>query len=219
MHEADFQTAQSALRGDTAAVSALAGRKGMLCRVLLSCGARSPSEADHLVADVLGDCFGARERARSTTTNRILEQYRGQCSLDSWLITVCRNRLRDLVSSAGESKVERGAHRDLPVRCESLVEPAIQRLISEALSDAMSQADPLALVFMRLVFLHGISQREVAAAWRCHESKVSRLLKDGFEAIQRETIVRLKRRDPLFCLEWNDLVRLCESTPQLLHGN
>jgi len=218
MHKPDLQLAQRALEGDAEAVAGIEARRAMLERVLISCGARSRSEAEEIVADILADCFGARERSRGVGSNRILEQYRGQCSLDSWLITVSRNRWRDLVASAGETRIERGTDRDAAVYDERQHEPDITAILGDALNYGMSKVEPLALIFLRLVYLHGISQREVAAAWRCHESKVSRLLKDGFATMKDESIEFLKKRDPHLHLEWRDLMGLCDTAAELLHG-
>lgn len=218
MHEMDFEIAQRALNGDAKAANEIEGRRAMLERILVSCGARSRSEACDLVADVLGECFGARNRTRAASTDHILKEYRGQCSLDSWLITVCRNRLRDFVSSAGESRVERDSPYQAVASDELAIEPEILSLLRDSLVEAMSRLEPLTLIFLRLVYLHGVTQREVAAAWHCHESKVSRMLKEGSETLKTETIARLKLRDSHFQLEWRDLIALCEAAPQLLHG-
>ncbi len=214
MHETDLRLAERALTGEAAAAAEIAGRREALERIVAGFGARSRSEAEEVVADVLADCFGARTAGGA----RILEQYRGQCSLDSWLITVCRNRLRDRIGSAEECKVERGLERDLPAPERETAEPALVELLAEALAFGFSRLEPLELVFLRLVYLHGISQREVAAAWRCHESKVSRALKEGFARLREETLRFLGTREPLLELEWRDLVAVCEAEPRLLHG-
>ena len=64
---------------------------------------------------------------------------------------------------------------------------------------------------LRLVYLHGISQREVCRMWGWNEAKVSRHLSAAMETIEAETLLRLRQKDPWLKLTWQDFVDLCET--------
>ena len=64
---------------------------------------------------------------------------------------------------------------------------------------------------LRLVYLHGLSQREVARLWSCHESKVSRFLSQALADIQRNTLQETRRQDLWLDLSWQDFLDLCQT--------
>ena len=64
---------------------------------------------------------------------------------------------------------------------------------------------------LRMVYLHGFSQRDLARLWNCHESRVSRHLNQASEQIEKETLDAVKIADPWLKLDWQDFVDLCEA--------
>jgi transcriptional regulator len=71
-------------------------------------------------------------------------------------------------------------------------------------------------VLLRLVYLEGLTQREIAAVWSIDETKLSRLLRRAMETIATETTAYVRRRDPYLQLTWQDLIELCESSVDAL---
>jgi DNA-directed RNA polymerase specialized sigma subunit len=64
---------------------------------------------------------------------------------------------------------------------------------------------------LRLVFVHGLSQREVMRMWGWSESKVSRKLSSAMAHIEEQTLEKLKQMDPWLDLTWQDFVDLCDT--------
>jgi RNA polymerase sigma factor (sigma-70 family) len=220
MHENDVNLAAAALAGDEQALKSISARLPMLTRILSASVA--PSLAEEIAGDVISDCFGGRKRSRGTSSDRILEKYRGQCSLDSWLTLVARNRFRDRLRS-GEQRFEisltqDGAERDYadPNSGGEPMARDVEAMVAEALRYAFSSAPPIHVVILRLVHLHGISQREVARVWKWSEAKVSRLLDDAGEALEENTVARLKKHDPDLDLRWEDCLAICGQHPEIL---
>jgi hypothetical protein len=67
------------------------------------------------------------------------------------------------------------------------------------------------MVLLRLVYLYGLTQREIVRMLHWHESKVSRTLSEAMSHIERNTLRELKKRDPLLELTWQDFLSLCET--------
>ena len=81
-----------------------------------------------------------------------------------------------------------------------------------ALTAAMAKCPSQSFVMLRLVYLNGLSQREVAQLWGCHESKVSRALDSALELIASETLRSVKEADPWLEVGWDDFLELCRCT-------
>jgi DNA-directed RNA polymerase specialized sigma24 family protein len=129
----------------------------------------------------------------------------------SWLATVLVHRWLDWVRR--ESRLQpllADRFRDRHLACS---EPQnysdTEDLLRQALQFAFDRCDAEALVMLQLVHLHGISQRQLAAAWRVSEFKISRLLSKAARGIRDDTLAQLRRCDPLLALGWNDVVDLC----------
>ena len=66
-------------------------------------------------------------------------------------------------------------------------------------------------VLLRLVYIHGLTQREIVRMLGWYESKVSRVLSQTMEQIQTHTLREVKKRDPWLELTWQDFLDLCET--------
>jgi RNA polymerase sigma factor (sigma-70 family) len=213
-HEQDLAFVQRVLAVDAAAAADLRSRyHGKLVGVLRSRGANQ-TEAEDLVADLWTDCFGARQN-RPT----LLSKYQGRCALESWLLTVATHRLIDLkrrqtfrvdVTPSPDSGDDFFDRRPHPEKATS--EQPLLNLLREAIKRAFATQDAEAVLMLKLVHLHQLTQREIARMWGWHESKVSRTLEVTRQNVARVILAELKKVDPWLELRWEDFVELCASS-------
>ena len=216
-HEQDLGFVQRVLSGEASAATELRSRyHGKLVGVLRSRGANQ-TEAEDLVADLWTDCFGAR-------TNRptLLTKYQGRCALESWLLTVATNRLVDLkrrqsfrvdVPPSPDSPEDFFDRRPQPEKLTS--EKPLLNLLREAIQRAFAKQDEDAVLMLKLVHLHQLSQREISRMWGWHESKVSRTLDTARQSVAKIILFELKKVDPWLELRWEDFVELCATSPDV----
>jgi RNA polymerase sigma factor (sigma-70 family) len=216
-HEQDLAFVQRVLSADPEAAAELRSRyHGKLVGVLRARGA-SQTEAEDLVADLWTDCFAPRGE-RPT----LLTKYQGRCALESWLLTVATNRLVDLkrrqsfrveVNAASDSSddfFDRRAHPEKPTSEKPLLD-----LLRESIQRAFRKQDADAILMLKLVHLHDLSQREISRMWGWHESKVSRTLEGARQSVAKIILVELKKVDPWLELRWDDFVELCAGSSEI----
>ena len=206
--------AQKCARGDAAGLAYVRDKyHSALTNILLSRGA-SRTEAEDLLADLWVDCVPADDERPS-----LLEKFSGRCSLKGWLATVATRRWIDLkrklarrveLNQPADSPEEEGIER-LPASLVEATENALVQLLRESLQTAFSMCPPESIVLLRLVYLHGLTQREIVRMLHWSESKVSRALSEAMSLIERRTLRELKKRDPLLELTWQDYLDLCET--------
>jgi RNA polymerase sigma factor (sigma-70 family) len=210
-HEEDLAFVQRVLSGEATAASELRSRyHGKLVGVLRSRGANQ-TEAEDLVADLWADCFAPRGNREP-----LLSKYQGRCALESWLLTVATNRLVDLkrrqsfrvdVPPSPDSPEDFFDRRPHPEKASS--EKQLVVLLREAIKRAFAKQEPDAVLMLKLVHIHELTQREIARMWGWHESKVSRTLDVTRQGVSRIILSELKRIDPWLELRWEDFVELC----------
>jgi len=207
-------------QGDSERVATL--RKeyhSLLLSTLIARGA-TLMEAEDLLADLWGDCIGRQD----TDGSGLLHKFSGKCPIQNWLITVATNRLLDwkrrqrhrgeLPHREEEGSRERSPHHafeQLPAPCSPQSETGLVELLKGSLQAALAQCSPQAMLMLRLVYLNGLSQREVGRMWGWHESKVSRCVTQAMADIEDRTLREIKERDPWLELAWADFLVLCES--------
>ena len=216
-HEQDLAFVGEVLKQEPGAASELRNcYHGKLVGVLRARGANQ-TEAEDLVADLWTDCFGAR-------TNRptLLTKYQGRCALESWLLTVATNRLVDLKRrqsfrvdvppspDSPEDFFDRRPHPEKPTS-----EKPLQDLLRQAIKRGFEKQDEDAVLMLKLVHLHQLSQREISRMWGWHESKVSRTLDTARQSVAKTIIFELKKVDPWLELRWDDFVELCATSPDV----
>jgi len=223
-HQIDCDIVASALRGDVSACALISNDENTrwLHSVLIKRGA-SATEAADLTADLMADCFGAKEGKPP-----LLEKYNGKGKLRAFLTRAGINRLIDL-------KRHQKFHGQLPTKNiesppadefdllagEDSVEPErdqLVELIRDALIHAFTKCDPLHLVLMRLVVVHSVRQDTVGTLFGWSQSKVSRAISSVMETIREETMAEIKRADPWLEIEWDDFLSLCRSSTGFLAG-
>ena len=210
-HEQDLAFVQRVLSGEPAAAAELRSRyNGKLVGVLRARGANQ-TESEDLVADLWADCF-----APKGDREPLLSKYQGRCALESWLLTVATNRLVDLkrrqsfrvdVPPSPDSPEDFFDRRPQPEKPTS--ERQLVVLRRDAIKRAFAKQEPDAVLMLKLVHLHELSQREIARMWGWHESKVSRTLDVTRQNVSRMILSELKRIDPWLELRWEDFVELC----------
>jgi len=207
--QADISLVERVLEGEEGAMRELQGEIGpALERRLAACGA-SYAEIEEVVAQLWADCAVA-----VAPKQPLLAGYNGRSPLKAWLSAIVSNRW---ISLKRRENVRSGVMQEM--REETFACPpeigerdsALAEIIANAFREACAKIDAEQMVIVKLVHLHGISQREVAALWRKHESYVSRVLKNVEESIAAETLAAVRRSDPYLQPTWDDFLRICES--------
>ena len=217
-HEQDLAFVQRVLTGEAAAATELRARyHGKLVGVLRGRGANQ-TEAEDLVADLWTDCFAPRGNRQT-----LLTKYQGRCALESWLLTVATHRLVDLKrrqsfrvevgnnnAEASDDFFDRRPHPEKPTS-----ETQLLHLLREAIKLAFAKQDADAVLMLKLVHLHQLTQREIARMWGWHESKVSRTLEVTRQSVAKIILLELKKADPWLELRWEDFVELCAGSTEV----
>src|ERR1041385_5073267 len=187
---------------------------GALLNTLLARGA-TRTEAEDLLADLWADCVSGQPERPS-----LVEKFSGRCSLQGWLATVATNRWIDLrrrQTRRGETSLANAAGGEgdsfdrLPAPVGSVSEGPLVELLRESLRAAFARCGREAMVLLRLVHIHGVTQREAARMMGWSEFKISRSLSEAMRDIEADTLREVKRRDPWLELTWQDFVDLCET--------
>jgi len=203
------------LQGDSDALESLRLRNhASLANILLSRGA-TPTETEDLLADLWSDCVPGSDDRPS-----LLEKFSGKCSIQGWLATVATNRWIDLkrklarrleVSDQTPGDGLGDPVENLPAPTASQTENTQVDLLRDSLKAAFARCPADAMVLLRLVYLHGLTQRELVTMLGWSESKVSRLLSGSMAQIEKDTLKEVKKRDPWLELTWQDFVDMCQT--------
>jgi RNA polymerase sigma factor (sigma-70 family) len=172
-------------------------------RMLASLRGRGANEADaeDVVADVFTECL--RPDGES-----LLSRYHRRCAFDKWLLRVAINRL---ISRQRRARMLQLMQMPPEVACEDEgpVDAGLRELVLDALRgalDAMSPQDRV-LLWMRHGF--GISQKRLCVAWKCHPTRMSRMLAAARERLRRTTIERVRVAEPDLVVGWMDIAGAC----------
>ena len=172
--------------------------------ILLARGA-SRSEAEDILADVWSDCLPGTADKPS-----LLTKFGGKFSLLGWLARVAGNRWIDSKRrGAKQTELETAEIDALPGCLTELPDDRLLELLRESLVMAFGHCPGEALVMLRLVYVHGLTQREVGEMFHWGEPKISRTLKQAMDQIKMDTLQEVKRRDQQLLLAWEDFLALC----------
>jgi RNA polymerase sigma factor (sigma-70 family) len=210
----DLLQVQKCLGGDLSALGALRERLDGPLRAILRSRGASPTEADDTVADLWGECV-----ADGAGRPVLLDKYSGKCPLQSWLATVATNRWYDLKRHEargfrifqGGSDPSEHTTEPPPQPAPAPGEDAIVDLLRGSLKAAFAAISAESMVLLRLVYLHGLSQREVARMLGWNETKLSRVLKQAMQQIEDDTLREVEKRDSWLALTWQDFLDLCQT--------
>jgi len=209
----DWQLVQDYLRGETEALAEIRDQyHDLLLHTLIARGA-TPSEAEELVANLWDDCV-----ERNDDRPSLLEKFSGRCNLQSWLLTVATNRLIDFkrrqafqkdLTHVDDEGVTHNYFDHLPAPDERTGDSTLVELLRQCLTEAFAECSADELLMLRLVYLNGVSQREVGRMMGWHETKVSRQMSDAMSRIETHTLRSLRQKDPWLKLSWEDFQQLC----------
>ena len=185
-----------------------------LRNILLARGANA-TEAEDVLADLWSDCVPGLDEQPS-----LLDKFSGRTTLSCWLATVATNRWLDAkrrearrfqVQPAEAGDLDQDVLLGEPMLGTAAREETLARLLKESLRAAFARACSQALVLLRLVYVHELTQREVGRMLGWSESKLSRFLSDTLRQIEVDTLRELRQRDRWLELTWQDFVDLCET--------
>ena len=208
----DLALAQACLASDAGACEEFEGRYGALIAKILSARGASPTEAGDLTRNLLSDCVAGGEA--------LLRRYNGRCSLQSWLATCGTRRFIDYKRhESKKTDLPGNPDDDTADPFQSVVAPdasqseaSLTALLRKALEAAFTACPAESRFMLRLVYLQGLTQREIGRMWNHHESKVSRRLTRDMETIRTTTLAKVREIDPFLRLTWEDFLELCESS-------
>jgi DNA-directed RNA polymerase specialized sigma24 family protein len=181
---------------------------------------RSIERSREIAADVISDCFGAKVRPRGVDI--LLKLYYGQGPLNVWLRGVAYARLKswwaskDFGAAVSLPEGEEGCERSVSNRPPA--DPEVVKILRIALESAFRQVEPYQLLFLRLVYLHGVKRGHLAKIWGCHPAKIGRDAAAALEKIRKLTVEYIRVLDPSIELQWEDCQAICEQSAKMLHG-
>jgi RNA polymerase sigma factor (sigma-70 family) len=203
--DAGYDQIRKAQQGDSEALAALWEQcHPSLLNILLARGA-SRIETEDILADIWSDCVaGAGDKSS------LLTKFGGNFSLLSWLARVACNRWIDLKRRGVKQTAMEEADIDAMPGCQTVLEDdRLLELLRESLRSAFARCPDEPLIMLRLVYVHGLTQREVGRMFGWGESKMSRALSEAMEQIKTRTLEDLRRRDQRLELAWEDFLGLC----------
>jgi len=208
----DMQVVQSVLAGDSQQMNALVrAYTPFLERTLVARGAQS-TEAEDVVASLWLDCL-----PRPGTGESLLHRFKGTLPLRAWLRTVAVRRLIDY--KRRQWRRPETPAGDTPAMLHDRPAPAcptdegedLRTILRQSLQHALGSCSTEELVILRLVHLHGLTQREIGLLWNTHESRISRILAQAMRRIEIRSLFHARTLDPWLELTWKDFLSLCEA--------
>jgi DNA-directed RNA polymerase specialized sigma24 family protein len=209
-HSEDLALAKACLNREESAWE----RLGVLYRTalvsaLIARGALR-AEAEDLVSDLWLDLGGF-----GTARDPLLSRFAGTGPLRAWLHTVVlmrfigqRRRKRPIVDLRGRDSFEELVDRTVGGEERGSGFPDLAEAVRGCLLRAWRRCPAELRLMLQLVHVEAISQREIAALWGWHESKVCRALDSAMRAIRKETLTEFAVFDPEAALDWRDLLDL-----------
>ena len=175
--------------------------------LLRRAGARE-SHAEAVAANLWGDCVPGGDGQPG-----LLAKCHGAGSLRAWLARVAINRWRDEIRRESRQSAADDL-ADLPAPALPAAEDDLQNLLRACVRQAFMGCPAEDLLLLRLVYRHGLTQREVARMYGWHETKASRALARAMTEIRDRCLTEIHRREPHLSWSWEDLLGLCVLTDQ-----
>jgi RNA polymerase sigma factor (sigma-70 family) len=202
-------------QGDGEALTLLRGRHHeALMNILVARGA-NPGDAAEALAEVWARCVAGGEEHPS-----ILEKFNGKCRLQNWLCRVAINRWLDskrrekfMADVPASPQGETTFFGKVPAPPANDLDGRLVGLLRDSLAAAFGRCSPEAIVLLRLVYNHGLTQREIMRMVGWSEAKVSRTLSHAMEEIKEQTLTELKKRDQWLQPTWEDFLDMCAIEP------
>ena len=201
----DLALVDACIAGQPEACAAFEAKFNAPLRNILVARKASPAMAEDLVRDLLSDCLMGRSGKEP-----LLHSFHRKGTLKSWL-TKCAIRL--FIDRIREAALQETKRPDLP-RPDNprQSEAALTALLRRALGTGLAACPAESRLMLQLVYIEGLTQREICRMWNYQEWTVSRQFKDAMETIKTTTLAELKQQDPHLVLEWEDYLELCEAS-------
>jgi RNA polymerase sigma factor (sigma-70 family) len=176
-------------------------------------------EADEVLSAVWASAIPGMRDGRQS----LFAAYKGQSSPTTWLYAVTLNRWldrkrKDLIharwASAEQYEKKNSPGDDNPVSDDTLL-----TLLRDSLKTAFRQCDAESLVLLRLVHVHGLSQRALASTWNLPEYSLSRRLTKTMKQIRETTLGHISKTDSWLDLKWEDFLQLCQQFSDDMDAN
>lgn len=180
-------------------------------RLVASLRLRGASEemADDVASGILADCLLESE-------GNLLRKFQGSDGLENWLMRVAINRLITIQRRENRSMPLVGDFEDeLSSDNPESLESPLRELVNRALRQAMGALPAGMRVLLWLRYAHGIAQNRLSICWRCHPTKLSRMLAAAREEVRIRTLAEVRRVEPGLMLQWEDVVAVCTRTDLL----
>jgi len=195
------------LDGRADALEALKNQVDPITRPRLLIRGASEDEVNEVLAAIWASVIP------DNTGKSLLTTFKGRGNLAAWFSTVAWHRWLDWKRKdqvrARWVQAEQ-SNEDLSGAAEPFIaETVILALLQHSLKRAFEQCDAESLVLLRLVHLHGLSQRQLAAIWGMPEYALSRRLRRAMDQISRATLEEIRQTDPWLDLKWEDFLELC----------
>ncbi len=174
-------------------------------RLVASLRTRGASEAaaEDVASEILSECL-------LETEGNLLRKFPGTDGLENWLLRVAINRLISLQRRERHTvPLLDGYEPDPGPAGAGELESPLADLISRALKEALGALPAGLRVLMWLRYGHGIPQKRLCVSWRCHPTRLSRLLAAAREEVRLRTLAEIRRVEPALRLEWDDIAAVC----------
>ena len=205
--EPQQQLMRQAQQGDAEALARLRDElQPALLGILLSRGA-GRSEAEDILADLWSDCVPGSDGAAP-----LLAKFNESASPLGWLARVAINRWIDAQRRRAKFETEAEIDFDELPGCPTvLADNQLQAALRASLRAAFASCPAEAVLLLRLVYLHDLTQREAGQLLGWTESRTSRALAQTMAQIEKQTLDHLRQHQPHLELAWEDFLALCAS--------
>jgi RNA polymerase sigma factor (sigma-70 family) len=159
--------------------------------------------AEDVTSEILAECLLEADR-------NLLKKFPGSDGLDNWLLRVAINRLITLQRRERHTVPLAEGFEPEPIMNGAVhLESPLGDLISRALKEAIGSLPAGLRVLMWLRYGYGIPQKRLCICWRCHPTKISRMLASAREQVRLRTLAAIQRVEPGLRLDWEDIAGVC----------
>jgi RNA polymerase sigma factor (sigma-70 family) len=174
-------------------------------RMVASLKSRGASEAmaEDVASEILAGCLADAEA-------NLLRRFTGTTGLDNWLLRVAINRLITLQRRERIFYPLEGSGVPEPSGCDDAgLESPLGELVTRSLREAIASLPAGLRVLLWMRHGYGIPQNRLCVSWRCHPSKLSRMLTAAREEVRDKTLAAIRREEPGLILTWEDIAGVC----------
>jgi RNA polymerase sigma factor (sigma-70 family) len=159
--------------------------------------------AEDVVSEIISECMAEPPR-------NLLGRFKGEGPLDGWLLRVAINRFisrhrRERVLECVKLEVM----DTLPCENPPEMEGALQRIVSNALREAIESLPAEARLLLWLRHGYGIPQNRLCVCWRSTPSRISRALSSARDTVRDRTLRSIQKEEPGLHLQWPDISGVC----------